>query len=221
MSTLDAWREITQSEAVVGFFRGLFERAGVRVLDRNEAFTCIHRGDRVEFEPTLDVSTVDFTVDVTSDQVDRLAEHARSGAFDAVEQFRIVSTLLTPATDGTLRNPILSNGLVRRLARIEDLIHVRLLAPSDQERDTTHTLIHAAGQWLVIPGLHGRPRRTFRLTVDDALTYHRRVFAALREDSWLGWLRFMAWYLRWRPAVSGRGTGEPRPARRARSLRRA
>lgn len=119
MSTLDAWREITQSEAVVGFFRGLFERAGVRVLDRNEAFTCIHRGDRVEFEPTLDVSTVDFTVDVTSDQVDRLAEHARSGAFDAVEQFRIVSTLLTPATDGTLRNPILSNGLVRRLATVQ------------------------------------------------------------------------------------------------------
>jgi len=197
MTTLDAWQQVTQSPAVVQFFAGLFNRAGVRVVDRNEAFTCVHHGNRIDFEPTLDTSTVDFTVNVTAEQVDRLAEHARGGSFDQAEQFRIASVLLAPASEALQRHPKLSNGLLRRLLRVGQVTHVYLQPPTGVEPPTTHTQIHVGGQWLVIPGLHGRPDRVLRLTVERGLAYHRRLVEAIQQDSWGGWIRFLLWRRQW------------------------
>ncbi|HEX9268745.1 MAG TPA: hypothetical protein VF998_02765 [Candidatus Limnocylindria bacterium] len=204
-TSLEQWRAVTQDPRVVGFFKGTFERAGVRITDTGESFTCIHRGDHVEFEPALNESTTDFTVELKSAEAERFAQSAGTGELDALEQYRAVRALFTPATRATLRQPMLANGVLRRLARVEPLIHVRLVSPDPaQEPDTTHTLIHVGGQWLVIPGLHGRPRRTFELAVSDAVGYQRHVLRALRQDSWPGWIGFGTWYLRWRPSVSRR-----------------
>jgi hypothetical protein len=60
------------------------------------------------------------------------------------------------------------------------------------------------GQWLVIPGLHGRAARTFDLSIEDAVLYQRHVLTALRQNTWIGWLQFGSWYVRWRPTVSHR-----------------
>lgn len=204
-TTLEKWQAVTQDPRVIGFFKGTFERAGVRVLDTGETFTVVHRGDRVDFEPTLNESTTDYTVEIQQFQADRFVEAARTGELDPLAQYRAVRALFTPATQATLKNPMLSNGVLRRLSRVEELIHVRLRSPvAEQEPDVTHTLVHVRGQWLVIPGLHGRAGRTFELSIADAVLYQRHVLSALRANNWSGWLRFALWYLRWRPTVSHR-----------------
>jgi hypothetical protein len=203
--TLEKWRAVTQDPRVVGFFKGTFERAGVRIGDTGEAFTVVHHGDRVDFEPALNEKTTDFTVEIQQYQADRFAEAAGTGVLDATAQYRAVRAIFTPATHATLRNPMLANGILRRLARIEELIHVRLKSPTpDLEADTTHTLVHVRGQWLVVPGLYGRASRTFELSIEDAVVYQRHVLKALRQNTWVGWLRFGTWYLQWRPTVSHR-----------------
>lgn len=207
VTSFEKWQSIIQDPRVVHFFTDMFERLGVRVTDTKEEFTCIHRGDHVDFEATLDEKKVDYTIEIQSHQVDRLAAHAKTGELGTAEQYRVVRALFTPATAATLKSPVQSNPIVRALSGVEDLIHVYLESPTPEEPDcddTNHTLIYVRGQWLVIPGLHGRPRRTFRLTMDEALTYHRKVFAALKADNWLSWLRFWRWYLRWRKTVSAR-----------------
>jgi hypothetical protein len=202
LTSLDKWKAITQGPAVIEFFRGLFQRAGIRVTDTHEQFTCVHLGDRIGFEPSLDPAHVDYTVEVRSEQIDRLSDRASSGTFDTAEQFRIVSALFTPATAAALRHPVLSNPVLWFLAGAESLIHVVLLSPDGGESATGHTLVYANRQWLVLSGLVGRARRTFRLTPADALVYHRKAFEALRANSWGSWIRFSVWYRRWRPAVS-------------------
>jgi hypothetical protein len=202
-TVLGTWRAVTQDPRVVDFFKGTFERAGVRVTDSGEAFTAIHRGHRVDLEPSVDDTTTDFVVEIDSSQAERFAQAAATGELDRIAQYRVVRALFTPATRATLRTPMLANGVLRRIARIEELIHVTLRSPVPaEEPDATHTLIHVRGQWLVIPGLHGRPGRSFELTTADAVTYQRHVFRGLKRSSWLGWLQFGIWYLRWRPTVS-------------------
>lgn len=201
-SSMGKWQALTQPPGVVEFFRGLFERVGVKIIETGEAFTGRHKGDKIEFAAGINEPEVDFTVDITTEQVDRLSSHVDSGTLGTAEEFRIVRTLFTPATQATLRNPMLANGLLRRLNGVEDLIHVHLRSPVDEEEDVSHTLIYAAGQWVVIPGLHGKPRRVFDLTMANALEYHRRILDAIHKDSFANWLAFASWYRKWRKEVS-------------------
>lgn len=205
------WQTLIQHPPVVQFFAGLFEHVGVRVTDSGEAFTCHHRGDRIDFEPALDPIRVDYTVDIGTAQVDRLAAHVETGRLDEAEQYRIVSTLFTPATAATLKHGIMAHPLLRRLAGAERVIHVRLLPSGPDLEPTQHTLVYADRQWLVFPGLHGRAGRTFRLTLADALAYHRRVFHAVKANGLWTWLKFSFWYRGWRKGVSATD-GQPGPA---------
>lgn len=198
------WESLTQHSAVVEFFADLFERAGIRVTDTGEEFTCSHLGDRIEFRAQIEPGSVDYVVEITMAQVDRLAVHAETGQLDEDEKYRVAATLFTPATAATLANPVLSHPLLRRLAGAEDVIHVELAAPAAHLESARHTLIYANRQWLVFPGLHGRAARVYRLGLDEALDYHRRSFRALKENRFLSWLRFARWYRSWRRTVSER-----------------
>lgn len=201
-TSLQKWQSLTQDPRVVQFFRGLFERAGVRVTDTGEAFTCVHRGDRIDFEPTLDPATVDYTVDIQSFQVDRLAGQARTGQLDEAEQYRILEALFTPATASTLQHRLLSNPVLVRLMGVESVTHVHFVPPTPEQQEVRHTLVYVDRQWLVVPGLHGRPRRTYRMTVADAVTYQREVMAAVKANRWTTWLKYASWYRQWRKKVS-------------------
>lgn len=203
-SSVEKWQSVIQDPRVVRFFDHLFERVGVRITDTGEAFTCIHRGDRIDFEPALDESRVDYVVEIESFQVDRLEREARKGEFDQAEQYRIMAELFTPATAATLRNPLLASALTRRLAGAEPVIHVRLKSPVAGEPDVTHTLRFDQRRWEVVPGLHGTARRSYTLTLEEAIRYHRHVFAALKANSLLNWIRFGLWYRSWRKSVSSR-----------------
>jgi hypothetical protein len=212
------WQSLTQHPEVVQFFAGLMEHVGIRITDTGEAFTCHHRGSHIDFEPALDPAKVDYTVDISTAQVDRLAAHAETGRLDDAEQYRIVSTLFTPATAATLKHGILAHPLLRRLAGAERVIHVHLVPPAPGLEAMQHTLVYADRQWLVFPGLHGRAGRTYRLSLADALEYHRRVFQAVKVNRSITWLKFSLWYRTWRKGVSERDgrpvpTGEPTPAK--------
>jgi len=203
-SILEKWRSLTQPPSIVAFFRGLFERVGIRVTNTGEQFAGRHSGDRIDFEPTLEPGKVDFIVEIQSSQVDRLAAHVREGEIDEAEQYRIVSTLFTSATAAMLKNPVISHPWLRWIAGVEDLIHVHLQPAPPTEPAVQHTLICANRQWLVLPGLHGKARRVYRLSSADALFYHKRVFATLKSNRWRDWIKFAFWYRGWRKKVSTR-----------------
>ncbi len=201
-TSISKWAALTQPPAIVDFFRGLFERVGVHIVDTGEEFAGHHCGDRIEFETNLNPSTVDYIVEIKSQQVERFANEVRSGAVSELEQYRILSALFTPATAAMLKNPIMSQPSLRKLAGVEDLIHVHLRSPSPEEADVAHTLIYANRQWLVLPGLHGIPARIYRLNMAQALEYQRRAFEALKENNLGTWTSFATWYRDWRKSVS-------------------
>ena len=203
-TNFEKWQSMTQDPRIVGFFAGLFHTAGVRVTDANEEFTAFHRGDHIEFREDLDPSAVDYVVEIDSGQVDRMVGYAEKGELDLQAQYRITRVLFTPTTAATLKNPVLSNPILRRLARVEDHVHITLTSPVPEEEDYSHTLVYVKGQWVVTPGLHGSPRRRFNITMDEALAYHRRVLAAIKAHSWMEWIKYSRWYVAWRKTVSTR-----------------
>jgi hypothetical protein len=201
-SSLEKWRNLTQPPEVVEFFKGLFERVGIRVTDTGEEFSARHLGDRIEFDTKLERAQVDYTVEIESSQIDRLAEHVQSGKLDEAEQYRIVSALFTPATAAMLKSPVLSHPILRWLAGVEDVIHVHLHQAPAGEKEFQHTLIYANRQWVVLPGVQGQARRVYKLNLQEALAYHRRAFAAMKMNTWGAWWSFARWYRDWRKGVS-------------------
>lgn len=202
MTALEKWQSITQEPPVVEFISGLYKSAGVKVIDTGEEFTCIHNGDHIAFDTGIVESEVDYVVEIEEFQVDRLAKHAHTGDFDDAEKYRIISTLFTPATKASLKNPIFSNSIVRKLAGSEDLIHVHLLSPVDEETNKSHTLIFANKQWLVFPGIHGNAGRVYRLNLKQACEYQRHALMAMKAEKIVDLYKFSLWYREWRKAVS-------------------
>lgn len=207
-SSLHRWQSALPSADVIDFFAGLFDAPGVRVTDTGEAFTCYHRRDRIEFADGIDEGNVDFVVEIDAAQVDRMVEDARPGGLDERARFRIMAELATPATQAVLARPMIRSRLLRsilfKVGRAESLMHVVLAAPAGEE-EVAHTIAYVDGQWLVIPGRHGRVTHLYRLTVADAVEYQRRMLAARKANRPATWLAFARWYgrLRRRVLVSG------------------
>lgn len=202
---MEKWRSAMQPPAVVAFFNGLFDIAGVRVTDTGEAFTCRHAGDRIEFSDGIDEAKVNFTVDIESSQVDKLLEDVQPGALDEGAQYRIMFELATAATRAMLARPRIRSRFLRsilfKLGRAESLMHVTLVPPPG-EAEQGHTVAYVDGQWLVIPGLHGRAPHVYRLTIADAVEFQRRMLAAREANKLSTWLGFARWYGRLRKQVA-------------------
>jgi len=199
-TSMQLWQSITQTPEIVGYFKGIFNTLAFTVAETGETFTATHHGDRVTFAQGLDPKA-DFTVPLHLENVQRLATQTREGRIPAAESWRIAQVLFTPLTQSTLRNPVLSVNWIRRLAGVESLIHVYLISPEGGEA-ATHTLIYAGDQWVVLPGLHGKARRVYRLSPEQSLDYQRQVFKAMQQNAFTGWLAFARWYRAWRQAVS-------------------
>jgi hypothetical protein len=197
-TSIEKWRAALQPAPVVAFFDGLFERAGVRVLDTGEAFTCIHRGSRIDFEDGIDDDAVDFTVEIDAAQVDLLLADVADGTLDAGEQYRVMSHLAAPAARGAFRRPAIRNRFLRELlfkiGRADMLMHVRLVPPPGEPETPGYTVMYVDGQTLVVPGFHGRVRHEYRLTIAHATEFQRRLLAARRKNRLRDWLLFARWY---------------------------
>ena len=90
---METLRTVVSDAQVVEFVAGAFERLGVNVRDTGEAFTCIHKGKRIDFEERIVHGRVDYTVEVESAGLARLGQQVEAGAFDETEKFRVVRTL--------------------------------------------------------------------------------------------------------------------------------
>lgn len=199
-SALEAWKGITQTRDISDFFKGAFGRAGILVTDTGESFTAVHDGERIRFSEGI-AKDVEFTVPITTQNVRSLVENTKDGRIDAGESWRIVQTLFTPMTEATLHSKVFTREWLLRLGGIERHVHVHLLEPTGGDA-AVHTLHFENGRWTVQLGLIGQADRTFRLTPDQAMDYHKRIMRALRKDSLLEWLSFARWYRTWRKAVS-------------------
>jgi hypothetical protein len=199
-SSLQLWSQIAQTPELVGYFDGVFSKAGINVEESGEEFTVTNVGGGFQLSPGIDPD-VEFVVPVKEENITRLAQHAANGAFDPHESWRIVKVLFTPLTRAALQSPTVRKNWMRLLSGVEQVIHVNLVDPDGGEA-ACHTLAYAGDQWLVIPGLHGTAERTYWLTPDQALTFQRQLYGALKSDTLGGWWQFANWYRAWRQRVS-------------------
>ena len=131
-SSLDTWQDIEQTPAALGFFKDLFNRAGVRVLDTDEAFTCVQTSRGIEFIDGLDEDSVDYTVQIYAYQVERLADYLQTEGIDEIEQYRIVRSLYAPIASAALKNTavlrFMNNSLISLLINRKRVVHIELLS---------------------------------------------------------------------------------------------
>ena len=200
-SSFDAWKSILQTPELLSYFDDVFDHLGVTIEETGEKFTIHHADTEFIFEQGIVEGAVDFIVPLKLENIENMMKHAEDGKIDSSESWRILDVLFTPLTKVTLQNPVLSVNWRRRLAGVEDLTHVYLLNP-DGEEASKHTLIYVKGQWLVLKGIHGNPRRTYRMTPEDSLEYQRVIFKALKQDTFWGWIKFSKWYKNWRKTTS-------------------
>lgn len=199
-SAISAWNNIMQTPEIVDYFDGVFDKLGITVEGMDEEFTVHHQGDKITFSKGID-DDIDFLVPLQKQNILNMISHSKDGSISSEESWRILSVLFTPLTYETLKVPPLAINWRRKLAGVEDLIHVFLLDPTGGEANK-HTLIYVKDQWLVVEGLHGEPRRTYRMTPEQSLDYQRRIFTAIKIDSFWEWWRFASWYKEWRKACS-------------------
>jgi hypothetical protein len=196
-SSLDAWENILQTPELLLYFNDVFDHLGIIIEETDEKFTIHHLDTEFIFEEDIVESAVDFIVPLKLENIENMMLHAKDGKIDSSESWRILNVLFTPLTEVTLQNPVLSVNWRRKLAGVEDLTHVYLLNP-DGEEASKHSLIYIKGQWLVLKGIHGNPKRTYRMTPEDSLEYQRTIFKALKQYTFWGWIKFSTWYKKWR-----------------------
>ncbi len=199
-SSLTAWKAIAQTPEIVEYFSGMFDKLGIQVEETGEAFTIHHQGNKMNLYNGIDPD-IDFLVPLKKQNIDNMISHSKDGKINPEESWRILDVLFTPLTKVTLETPILSGNIRRKIAGVEDLTHVYLLNPTGGEA-SRHTLIYVKGQWLVIKGIHGKPRRTYRMTPEESILYQQKIFSAIKKNSFWSWWMFSRWYKNWRKAVS-------------------
>ena len=197
----------------VRIFQGLFDMTGVRVLDTDEAFTCVQTDTGIEFTNGLKETKVDYTVQIYSYQVERLAGYLQSGKIDEIEQYRIVRSLFEPMVSAALKNTavlrFMNNSLISFLIKRKRVVHIELLSPDlGQENHAYYTLLGVSKQWLMLDGHHGTPYRMFRMNHLDVLEMCKRVTTTVRNGGWIGWARLAMWYVGWRNKVQSGFTEE-------------
>ncbi len=200
-SSLKTWENILQTPELINYFNGIFNHLGVVIDETGESFTIHHTGDAFIFEEGIINDKVDFIVPLHIENIENMVRHSEDGKISENESWRILDVLFTPMTRVTLETPVLSVNWRRKLAGVEDLTHVYLLNPSGKEA-SSHTLIYVKGQWLVLKGLHGSPRRIYRMTPTQSIEYQRAIFSAMQKDTLWGWWKFAKFYKKWRKTCS-------------------
>tara|TARA_Y100001970_G_C13833796_1_gene651053 strand:- start:51 stop:722 length:672 start_codon:yes stop_codon:yes gene_type:complete len=188
---------IMQTDDLLSYFDNVFESLGIKIEDTGEEFTVLHTGNEFIFKDGIKKDSVDFIVPLKSINIQNMVQHSKDGKIDKSESWRILDVLFTPLTQVTLQNPVMSVNWRRKLAGVEDLTHVYLINPNGKEA-SKHTLIYVKGQWLVLKGIHGSPKRTYRMTPEESLDYQRNVFNAIKADNLWDWFKFSLWYKKWR-----------------------
>jgi len=204
-SAREKLQKLPQSENVVAFFKDMFDRLGIEIVDSDEKFTCIHLGNKIVFEDNIDEQNIDFSVRVYAYQIDRFINDIKTGYKDPIARFRLVREFFRMAPRGSrslLSNAIVTNSVFRKLINSKDLLHVYLTSPDkNEESDATYTFFFVNGAWHLVQGLTGTPDRVFRLSVDDAFELHRHIFSGTRDTKLTDIPKLAKWYMDWRGHV--------------------
>lgn len=200
-SSMEAWESLLNKKQLADYFSGIFNSMGFVIEETKEEFTVIHHGDYFKTEKGINREKVDYVVKLKLENIQNMQKHGDDNAIDAMESFRIMSVLFTPLTEASLSNPMLNKPLMRKMSGIENHIHVNLISP-DKTDTVSHTLIYLNKSWMVVPDVHGKAKRVFNLTSQDAIDYQKQVFIALQKDTMKGWKEFKKWYMNWRKGVS-------------------
>ena len=207
LSNLEKWEQLTINTEILQFFNGLFENVGIHILDTDEKFTCSQKENSITFNDGIDQIEVDFTVQIYSYQVDRLAAQVKTGEIDKVEKYRVVSALYEPVAVAGLNSPsvhkFMNSRLFGWLINRKNITHITLKSPDHAlEPDKRFTLLFIDRQWLLVPEFYGEPKRKFEVSVPDALELHKRIIQGMKLDTWRGWFKISKWYKNWRKKVS-------------------
>ena len=192
LDPMQLWQGIADTPALVEYFKDSFDTLGVSVEGTEHSLTVTHTGTALELKSGI-AEDVDFQVTITPEQVMNMVSNAEDNQISEQESWRILNVLFTPMTAVTLDNEVLTNNRLRKALGVEDLTHVSLLNPSG-DTASSHTLFYVKGQWVVVSGLHGKPRRTYTLTPAQALEYQKKIFSPKADDrkQWKEWAK---WYV--------------------------
>jgi len=201
LTSMQKLSALAEESIMLDFFKDFFVDLGVRVKDRGEEFT-VHRGEGAfVLTEGINESEVDYVIEINEENIDSLVHNASDQELDEHEVYRILKVFFTPLTAQSLKNPIMTKNIPRWINEIENNIHVYLLSPNPDEF-VSHTLIYINREWIVIPGIYGTPKRTFKLNSYQALEYQKRAFEVIRASRKKEWRKFKKWYLQWRKEVS-------------------
>ena len=205
-SSLDTLQAIKQTPAALKFFHGLFDIAGIRVLDTGETFTCVQTDTGIEFIDGINENSVGYTVQIYAYQAERLARYLQTEDIDEIEQYRIVRSLYEPMSSAALKNTgvlwFMNNPLISLLVNRKRVVHIELLSPNpEQENHAYYTLFGVSKQWLILDGHHGTPDKMFSMNHLHVLEMCRHVTTTLRTEGWIGWIKLAKWYVGWRKKV--------------------
>ena len=114
---------------------------------------------------------------------------------------RIVSAMLGSLLEALYAMPVMRNGFLLKLFGIETFWQEALLDPAGNET-LPITVLFSHGQWLIIPGYHGQPRRRYLIEPRHIIEEQRQIHKAERVNSLAGWLSLLRWYNQYRNGVA-------------------
>jgi len=199
--SMKEWEELLDKPQLADFFNGIFDNLGIIVDETSEEFTVHHKGNHFTLSKGINKASVDYTVHLKPENIANMKRHGSDEEISSDEAYKIMSVLFSPLTKASLDHPMLKKPLKRKLAGIENLIHVNLIS-NNNKNITSHSLIFINREWIVAEGIHGTPKRTYSITPEQALDYQRHIFKAIKNDTRKEWNRFRKWYLTWRKNVS-------------------
>lgn len=194
------WQSLLNQPGLAEYFDGIFNELGITVVELDQSITVIHKGDYFELADGIN-SSADYHVNLSVNNIANMKAHGSDGKVNSYESYRIMSVLFTPLTESALKHKTFNKPFRQRLAGIENHIHVYMESPTNDEY-VTHTLIYLNKNWIVIPGIHGKAKRTFRMSPDQGIEYQKQVFKAQNLETRKALRNFSKWYLNWRKEVS-------------------
>lgn len=203
ISSMEQWKPLLDKKELADYFSGIFNSMGFIVEETGEQFTVHHRGDHFTLSDGIINDSVDYIVPLKLENIQNMVKHGADSKIDETESFKIMSVLFTPLTESSLQDPMMSNPLMVKLSKKDNVIHANLVSP-DKKDTISHTLIFLNKEWMVIPGHHGTPKRIFNLEQEDAVEFQQNIFKAFETNTSKGWKEFRKWYIPWRDQVSKR-----------------
>lgn len=197
----ERWAPLTENSYLAEFFNDYFELIGIIVKETGEQVTIKNKGASFDIIEGINPEMVDYSIEISTENVLNFVASNEDGHLSDEEIYPILHFLLTPITSKMLQEPAVRQNVPGFIKRRENNLHITLHSPDNSE-SVSHTILYLNKEWIVVPGLHGTPKRIYNMGVQDALLYQKQLMAAIRANDRNSWKTFKKWYTDWRKGVS-------------------